>query len=326
MSTTNCQLRFPDGSRVRVDASGILIGRSVTCHVILQDRRVSKRHALVRVGQTGPELIPLGRHPVDINGHPTRVPTAISWGDRLDFPGLCLYLEGEGQLCASPSCWVISGPSGTMAAAHKRRWSVGGGDDDWLWFEDLPPGAVSFRHLQGDLLAELGANAELNGRPCEAGSVIEVVPGDTFKIAGRSLTLEIQGAATPSTAPAPAETEGAPLGVRFEFLPEGGKLYLDFGTSKVEVQLSEFRARLVAVLLAPRGGLSAGDLVPDELVLRGIWPGQMDKNVTHLNVLLHRVRSDLLSQDVNPFRVLERPRGVASTRFRLSAGAKVVVG
>ncbi len=61
-----------------------IIGRSLDCHLTIEDPLVSRRHARIVVGEGGAQIEDLGsRNGVKVNGAVVRQPTALRNGDRL---------------------------------------------------------------------------------------------------------------------------------------------------------------------------------------------------------------------------------------------------
>src|SRR3954469_12966555 len=85
-----CVLVLPTGPARRVGSAGILIGREQTCHIVVDDPAISRKHAHVRLTPDGAEVVPLGRAPIDVNGEPSGKPRALGDGDRLAFGSFIL--------------------------------------------------------------------------------------------------------------------------------------------------------------------------------------------------------------------------------------------
>jgi len=98
---------------------------------------------------------------------------------------------------------------------------------------------------------------------------------------------------------------------------------LEFARSSYETYLADRRCDLVATLLQPPGAYSAGELVPDPVVIDKVWPGKA-MGRTDLNVLVHRLRKDLVRCGVDA-KLVVRARGGGATRFALADDAKVTI-
>jgi hypothetical protein len=199
---------------------------------------------------------------------------------------------------------------------------MGGGPDDEVLLEGLPSGAASFTVVGGALFVDLGVDATVDGEMWEAGTVAALSAGATLTVG--PLTVVARAAVPAGGATTPALANDPAREAHFEFLPVGGRLRLCFPSREIALDLSELRARLVAVLLAPPGDLEAGSMVPDEILLEKIWP-RKNKQRTDLNTLVHRLRRTLLRHGVHPSAVLHRAPQGGSLQLRLAEDAHVSV-
>jgi hypothetical protein len=95
---------------------GTIIGRSLDCHLTLEDPLVSRRHARIVVDETGARIEDMGsRNGVRVNGAPIRDPVVLRNGDRVrigtqDFVFCCVDAGGRahsrttGQLRLCANC------------------------------------------------------------------------------------------------------------------------------------------------------------------------------------------------------------------------------
>lgn len=318
-----CWLIREDGTRLRVDGRGVLLGRASGNDVIVSDPATSSVHALVRLGPTGPEILSFGRNPSLVNEVRVSGSRSLADGDRVALPGESFVLRLAGEaVSGTEMTWRVYGPQDRPYGVHRTPMTFGGGPEDDLFIPGLPAGAARASLAQGALVLELGIDAEISGRPVAAGDMhtsdvedVVVLGGTRLRIVGEpaqgGMSTEIRG-------PTPLPTT-----VRFEFLPSGGQLDLTFPRGKVSLRLAEIRARLVATLLSRDGELGPGDWYPDDLLIPKVWPRADNRTRVNVNILVHRVRQDLLKAGVNPFAVLERVD--RATRLCLAPGAAVEV-
>jgi hypothetical protein len=123
-------------------------------------------------------------------------------------------------------------------------------------------------------------------------------------------------------ATAPLAAPDLPVSAVLLFLQKGGRLTLGFGAREHTAWLADRRCDLVASLLKPQGAYAPGDVVPDEVLFRRVWPGG-EPGRTELNTLVFRARKDLLKAGLDGAALLERQPG--GVRFRLAARAAVRV-
>jgi len=78
-------------------------------------------------------------------------------------------------------------------------------------------------------------------------------------------------------------------------------------------------------LLQPPDGYAAGELIPDDVVRSVVWPRKAGVSRPEINMLISRLRRDLLDIGLAGPRLLERAQGGGATRFVLATGATIVV-
>jgi hypothetical protein len=313
----------PGGMRKRIGPGGLLLGRGSDCSIQLWDHRVSLHHALIRSVASGLVLLPLGRNATLLNGAPISRAQSLSVGDRVGLPGVELVVVRSGRVREPWSRWAVKPPgSRALLRPEAATFTIGGGDDDDVHIPGWPPAAVQAGIIRCDLLLTCAVEAHLDGEPVEPGALVEAVPGAELEIGGRTVRLLLhQG--THGTTTLSAREELLPSEIRCSFLPTGGLLQLRFREDWIDIELSELRFSLIILLLRPGRGHEVGGFVPDDIVIPGIWPSQSQKDHTDLNLLLHRVRKNLLDAGVNPFQLIERPKKGYATRFRVHTSTDI---
>lgn len=321
--TQRCWLTRSDGSRILVDRRGVLIGRALGNDLMVTDLGTSSVHALARIGPRGPEILAFGRNPTRVNGQPVDGVTLLADGDVVALPGerLTVLVEGE-RISAAPTSWTLTVDGGSSYGLHRSPIIVGGGEDDDVFIPAWPAGALALSLVQGALVMELSATATVSGKRRAKGRLYTARMGDVVAIGGTQATLIGEPWRTTHSTEVVASA-ALPTEVRFEFMPSGGHLDMRFPRGKVSLRLPEIRARLVATLLTSHGGYQAGEWVPDDVVIPSVWPRQEGKTRSDVNILVHRVRRNLLSAGVNPFALIERLD--RATRFCLADSADVEV-
>lgn len=311
---------------------GLVLGRRWDSDVVLEDGRASQVHALVLLTLNGPELLVLGKNATHVDGTERRGRLLLHDGAILEVPGGRFRVELVlGSEWASEGWWLET-DSGRRYGLRALPFTVGGDTTDHLQLAGWPPVALRFFAARGAVAVEFGADGgALNDTVVPAGTT--ELPQNWDRITfggdtegGTSLVLRTGGASErPPTVMAGAQL--GPVWVRFTFLPSGGRLEVDLadGAGVCALQLSELRARLLAALLAPKGGYSAGDAIPDDQLASAIWPNVPGRGRVDLNVLIHRTRGDLVRAGLNPASIVERTRRGGSTRFVLAPGAQVEV-
>ena len=308
--TLRAFLDLPDGMAIRIGPSGLLIGRHRTCDLQLAAETASRRHALLRVADTGVELVVLGRHSVEVDDTPVTTTATLANGARLGLPGLACRIRIETADDAIPIEYVLR-------RGHERfpiRTSpfVVGGDasanvivDGWL------PPAMRVWVAQGEVSADLGD-----------GTHMTVQEGDTLDVRGQ--TFVIERAADDSASTVSLSSERRLRGVVLEPLPRGGRVTLQFSDGDRTLYLPGRRYALVAALVVPPAPLAAGDFVPDSELVPLVWPDTDEVGGrTEINVVLARTRQDLVAAGIASARLLERAPGGRATRIVLAPGAVI---
>lgn len=313
----------PDGTRLAIKPTGILMGRAPHCDVVLTEPGASRVQAIVFAGPEGPCLTVLGKGPTAVNGEVVTHDRVLEGGDRVELPGLVLEVLAAREEAPAPprSSWVLRGPSGLFGVV-RTPFVVGSDAGADLRLEGGPAVALRF-HLADRLHVEAVAAIEIDGVACEPGSLEVLRPGTTVRYAGGQLSV-VSANPLSLNATDPTPLEDAPTEVRLEFLARGGRLTVGWRGLHRTVYLPERRCDLVAALLQPPPPFAPGEFVSDEVILPRIWPGRSMTRVD-LNVLIHRARHDLVRAELDGAALLDRAEGGNATRFRIARGARISV-
>jgi len=319
-------LRLPDGSKVRIAGAGVLIGRGLDCDVVLREPSASRQQALVHVTSEGPRVVAMGRAPTRV-GDEKVDNVALSEGDTIEVPGLTMAVEVE---LSEPEevepAWVMRVIGGSMFGVGETPLTLGGGASDDVHFDDLPPGALCFQSAQERLFVELGMEAVVgrNPRPHQAGEVLPLEPGTVIVVRGHRVQVLTSGRLhTEATVGPEAHIRiSSPTQVHLQPLPRGARLHVEIGGQQHSAYVSDDCRDLVACLLSPPEPHRPGDLVPDEIVLDRIWPGQ-NKSGSDLNLLLHHLRRDLVRAGLDGVELVRRAPGGGATRLGVDRQTRV---
>lgn len=303
---TGCWLERADGLRLKVGPGGVLLGRSVSCHVVIEHPRVSKRHALLRLSAEGPELIPLGRFAPVVDGSPVHAPTILENGQTLSLPGEQLRVHYIGRPQRGV-IWSVRLEGGVDTFLHLATYSIGGGAGDALFVEGWPEAVLQVSQAQGALFCYLAEPATLDGVAVAPGESVDLQHGAALTCRDRTFRFEVDQLTRLPDTVIEGLKAARPDALRFTFQPVGGELLVRFKDDEFHLLLSELRARLIAVLLRRQGDYTPGEPLDDQAILSSIWPGE-DRDRKSINQLLHRIRADLIKSGLDPSRLLERPR------------------
>ncbi len=320
--TVRAFLDLPDGMAVRIGFEGLLLGRHRSCDVQLADETASRRHALLRLAGSSVELVVLGQKPVAVNGAPCTTTRELATGDRVQLPGFEGRVRIERHDVTVPLAHALRRGRDRFHI-HATPFVIGSGATARVVVADWPEHAIRFATAQGELVVELAApGGTLDGEELAADTPVAVRPGSALGYRGETFVIEAAEAGDASTVVAPAVL--APTSVELQPLPRGGRITFRGGDGDRTVYLPGRRYQLLAALLAPPAPHTAGDYVPDAVVVPLVWDdtdevgGRQD-----INVLLTRCRQDLVAAGIAATRLIERAPGGRATRVVLAAGAVV---
>lgn len=306
-----CWLASDEIGQLRVGASGLLIGRSADCDVVLPDPRTSRHHALVREGISGPLVIPLGRNPTLVNGARIEQVTPLQNCDLLQVSGINLEVVVNTSTRPSGRTWIAMRERGTVQAPIRRAMVVGGAEGDDLIVPGWPPSAARLDLTGRSLVATFQEPGRLDSEEHDRDEVVQVTSGSLLAFGDERLRLLMQRDQAEQTVLVQGADEDEPMtALRFTALPsKGARLELELDERTVAIDLPEHRARLMEGLV--RAG---GAWVMDEALVPVVYPPPQQRTSRDLELLLHRLRALLVREGIDPYRLVER-RG-SSTRLK----------
>lgn len=322
-SRFRCALLTPDGASVRVGSQGLLIGREHGCDILITDPAISRRHALIRVGAEGAELVPLGRVPPLLNGDPCNKIHPLAHGDRLQLADQTFVVELEvPKAGTSGSGYCLVRGASSFAISH-TPFQVGGAPTDDLTIGGWPAGALRFHVAQNELFVEIvEGTATLGGEPIEVGTLEAVDVGDALGYLDEKLGIAKTSDRAHTTVA--MSIAALPSKVTVELLPRGGRVVFALPDGDHTVYLADRRLDLVMALLKPPSEYAPGDFIPDDVLRPLVWPRNPNVIRSEINVHITRVRRDLLAAGLPGPRLLQRSPGGGGTRLALAAGCEVV--
>ncbi len=292
-----CWLEGSDGDRVRIRQGGLMLGRGRTCDLLSGDLRASRRHAVVRIADQSPEVVPVGRSRTHVNGRSITETTALHAADILDIPGLSLKIVMDNSGGSLPSGWRVESAHATMPI-HSTSFVVSG--DLWADLHILgwSGAAVQFHLVDGALLVESQGEVLRNGVRLPVGYVGPVSGGDRFGTGDAAFVV------TCEQRPRPAQPTGASR-LRLESLPMGAWLTVEDALGPRRAWLTDAHRDLLTCLLQPPVPYIAGDLVPDSVVRATLW-GAAAIGETGLNQRVAELRLFLVRAGINGLDLIER--------------------
>lgn len=322
--TLRWSLVLPDGSSLLVPMGGVTIGRDPGCDLVASSAHVSRRQVRIDLTSRGPRITNLGRAIVHVEGHPLTAPMTLEDGHCVELPDLRIRVVARpaNEESQGPR-WLLESSNGSLIGIGRSPFVVGGGPDVDLELPECPPVVAELTGLPRVLAVDFHAAGLLDGRPIEAGELHNVRPGSTIGWGRCSLRVVAGGEYASLESTLLEDDEALPSHVELCFLPRGGRLSLTLAGRKRELNLTGKRCDLAAALLRPPGSLVAGEFVSDEVLLRRVWPAQPTMGRTNLNMLIHRLRRDLIREGIDGCRLVERAPLGGATRFRMLPDATV---
>jgi hypothetical protein len=321
-----CVLVVPDGPSRRVTTNGLLIGRQQDCDLVGDDPKLSRRHALVRLTTDGAEIVPLGKHGIEINKTVRDRVHALHDGDRIKLPGLELVVQLTAERPdpdAAATFRLERARGGSFGITHSPFFLGGGASDD-LIIKKWPEHALALRVAQRELFIEVTAGtATRNGAVVATGTLEQLAPGD--HLAYRDEHFVIRQPPSRIAATTDVAVSPLPLRISIEMLPRGGRVVFAMSDGDRTVFFHDRRFDLIMALARPPGEYQPGDFIPDEVVAGVVWPRNPSASRTEINTLIARCRKDLLEAGLaGPHLVQRAPTGGA-TRLALAPHASVTV-
>lgn len=171
-----------DGTRRRIGAEPLLIGRGFDCDVVVDDRHLSARHALLRQTSSGLEVQALGRNPTSVNGVEVDGRCPLDSGDVLTVPGARFEVAVSfGRPANTEASWLLR-TSGLLFRLSSREFVVGGSPADDLQLRWLPPGALRFHSASQSLLVETSERGvRIDGQLLPPDRLTGVGPGNRIR-------------------------------------------------------------------------------------------------------------------------------------------------
>lgn len=303
------------GVRVPIADRGVLIGRSVSCAIVVDEPGISRRHALVLLVGDTTQIVPLGGGGVVVADETHHEAVEVPPGSRVRIGGLGFTIARDVPLAVVN--WVIAIGSSRHPILGPT-FSLGGATDDDLLVDGLPPHACIFHPTRRALAIELETPLLVDGLAHDRSEVV-LHADATIEIAGRAFHVVRVGDTNVETL-----SEPFPSAVTLEFVPNGVVTRLNLDGADTTVFMPQVRGDLVVALLCPPEPNKRGDWVPDDVLVHRIW-GRDGGTRQQLNLVIHRTRRSLSEAGLLGPALIERAPGGKATRFRLRAGARVTM-
>lgn len=326
---TRCQAVLPDGTRLEVDARGLLVGRAVQAEIHLDDPSASRRHGLLYVDLEGPRLVALGRRPVRVNDRVVTEVHALSDGDRVVFPGLEIHIRALRTHTRPRSGWLLKHePREQRKVAVPRLLplplgpvSAGGGEQDEVPLAGWPAGAMTLApSLPGGWEVELARGIRGPSGSGSGSRRFLMHSGESVTWQAERVHL-LDAESCQRTTMREADDE-LPHRVELQPLPPaGGQITVETDEGSETAFVSGLRFDLLQVLLESTDGHEPGRPLSDADILPRVWGRQLPADRKAVTVLTRRLRRDLEQGGIAGRTLVPRRHG--RTRFQLARGAEV---
>ncbi|MCA9658636.1 MAG: FHA domain-containing protein [Myxococcales bacterium] len=321
------RLDFEAGGELTLRRGVTLVGRHPACDIVLDNATISRRQLLLQPRADGVELVKLGRQEVRCDGEALEEQVVIAGdGARLAIGGVDFATIRALADTPEEARWLISldgGPALKLIAPF----TIGGSPSDDLTVPGWPRAALRLHDTEAAVLVELAdAASELvaaeDAARFDPDGFARLEPGRPLLLGGHRLALVRSAAELRSST---LHDDAAPLTLRAESYGRGGVITTVVGGEERSVYLPRLRFALLRALIAPPPPAAPGDYLDVESLCEIVWPGNHSKTEYDFNVLLHRVRRDLLRAELDVDALIERAHGSGMIRAPAAAEAEVVV-
>lgn len=310
-------LELSSGVRVNLARGLTSIGRSSRCDIVVPDPSVSRRQVLLYPRADAVELINVGKQPLAIDGEVVTDTGFAREGSSIQIAGTPIAVVRCGHASHGPDAparWCLRLDGGPLVSLPDHPFTIGGSGRDDLVIAGWAPATLTLHGFDTSVMVEAaapGVAAPSWDAPFDEGGLARLEPGQELVFAG--VRLELVASDGPSLERSTMTVAGARCAVRLERFKSGGMLTLERGGEVASVYLARRRYALARALLAPLERSANGYQSVDALCLV-IWPDDPVKDRTDFNVLLYRVRRDLIHAGIDPDVLIDRERGSGMIR------------
>ncbi|NVB40610.1 FHA domain-containing protein [Pseudenhygromyxa sp. WMMC2535] len=324
---TRWRLEFELGGQYSLRPGATSLGRHPTCDIILTDSTVSRRQLLLNTRVDGVELIKLGRQSVRCNERELDEEAVLAGsGDVIVIGGRPFATLRVIEEPASEPPWLLSVDGSPGLSLGHAPFAIGGGAEDHFVIPDWPAGAAQLHALEDAVIIELSDALRAQLEPSERARLgdegfLRAEPGHSLRVAGHDLAVTASASAGVATTQFSVAEDAL---IRLESYRRGGVITIERGAQIASVYLSALRFALLRALLCPPSPHAPGEFIELEQLCALIWPDKPLKNEYDFNVLLHRVRQDLVRAKLDVDAFIERAHGSGRVRAPIAIGAQIL--
>ncbi len=327
MPASRWRLEFAAGSQLRLRRGVTLVGRDPTCDIVLRNSKVSRRQLLIHVRRDAVELVNLGRQEVCCDGLTLGEGAAvIAEGARVSI-GKTHFAElrALSEEDDAPR-WLARVDHSPALTIPREGFVVGGGVTDELRIKGWPAAALRLQPIDAGVIVEGSPavrellQAEERAR-FDGDGFARVDPEQPLRVMKRVLSVFL--VSTTTTTRTSTVLGNTKTVLKLESFGRGGVITVERGSEVSSAYLSRLRFALLCALVRPRA--VSGGYVDLETMSAEIWPDDDFKTEYDFNVLLHRVRQDLIRAGLGADEFIERARGSGRLRSPIAANATVIL-
>ncbi len=318
------------GKRIPIGPRGVIVGRSLASDVMLQDATASRRAAFIYRDLEGLWLVRVGRSSVRIEDAEVEDNQALQPGDSIQFPGASFVVHSDEDPALATASWALRREAAPPDLAELPRvipltdqpFSLGGSPDDDLRIPSWPPGLVRLDpHDRRSWRASLREGVSIDGIPVQAPTT-RPLPADARIGYARVVYRLVEVAATQRDTLHQLPVELPSRVLLQPLVPSGGSITLFFGEElEVTTWIPGVRYDLLQALLSPPAPYTAGDPLPDAVIMPLVWGRQIPSDRKAVTTVLKRLRRDLEKGGLPGSLLVDRSQGRSS--FRTAPGASI---
>jgi hypothetical protein len=295
---------------VQVKPGGSSMGRGLDCDIIFPEDEtdIHRHHATLRPRFDGLRIYQDGENPVLVNGKPIDDRSELEAGDEVRIGKFGFRVGSEPYRTEGP-VWLLGGVGKNLLPIAPSL-SIGDGEDDTARIKGWPVRALELFEAEGKIILDTRQQQPLlNGRPLNTESQEQLASGARIRLLDHEIRLLASTGGTGKTTVLQADDK-PPVALTLTWEPVGATLVVVYSNKvKLPCWLAEKRAELMDTLMNPPDPYSPGEIIPDEVLIEALWPGDITKTRVELNGLVYHTRRALLKKGIDGYALIVKKAG-----------------
>ncbi len=315
----------PSEEGVQIKPGGSTLGRAQDCDIIFPEDEtdIHHYHATLRPRFDGLRVYRDDQNPVLVNGKPIDERAELKAGDHIRI-GRFSFQVGAAPYRAVGPVWLLKGVGANLLPIAPSL-TIGDGDDDTARISGWPAGALELFEAEGRIILDTRMQRpSVDGRVLETETQEPLVSGAHVSLLGHEIQLLASTGGTGKT----TVVEGKdPIitSLHLTWQPAGATLVVGYDVGKqIPCWLAEKRAELMATLMLPPPPYTEADLIPDDVLIAILWPGDPGKTRVDLNGLIYHTRRALLKKGIDGKTVILKHSGGTKLEVRVGTPRTVI--